>query len=461
MADAMSTRHRRGFRLLILILLVAVLTPPGTASAAEDPVLVGAGDIGDCTSSGDEATATLLDGIPGTVVALGDIAYPNGTAANFRDCYAPSWGRHKARTRPAVGNHEYKTTGAGPYFDYFGAAAGQRGKGWYSYDVGAWHVVVLNSNCTAVGCGPTSAQVTWLKSDLAANAGDHVLAYFHHPRYSSGEHGNDMAVQTFWEVLYAAGAEIVLNGHDHDYERFAPQDPWGRADDAFGIRQFVVGTGGRPPEGRSSTARNSQVFATTHGVLKLTLHADGYDWEFVPIAGKTFTDSGSGSAHNAPPPRTRKAFMATGDSWVDQAYPSRNYGQAATLVIDGDTGNGKDAHAYVKVRVADTTGSIDRVGLRLWVTNATRDGPTVAPTTCGWAPSAITWSNRPAATGAAVADMRSAPAGGWTELDITPLVRSNGSFCFVLRPTSSDGLDVSSNQGAHPPHVVVDTIAAP
>ena len=461
--DAMPTGRRRVARVsLILPLLVAVLGPLTPVVAAADPIIVAAGDIGDCTSSGDEATAALLDGIPGTVVALGDIAYPNGTAANFRDCYAPSWGRHKARTRPAVGNHEYKATGAVPYFDYFGSAAGPRGKGWYSYDAGAWHVVVLNSNCSEVGgCGPASPQVSWLKSDLAANAGEHVLAYFHHPRYSSGEHGNSLDVLTFWEVLYSAGADLILNGHDHDYERFAPQDPWGRADEAFGIRQFVVGTGGRPPEGRSSTAHNSQVFATTHGVLKLTLRADGYDWAFVPIAGKTFSDSGSGTPHSAPPTRTRKAFTATGDSWVDQAYPSRNHGQAATLVVDGDTGNGADAHAYVKVRVAETTGAIDRVGLRLWVTNSSRDGPTVAPTTCGWTPSAITWSNRPPPTGAAVFDMRGAAAGAWTELDVTSLVRANGTFCFVLRPTSGDGLDVSSNQGAHPPHLVVDTLPGP
>ena len=460
---AETSRLRPGARglLLILPLLVGVLGPASPVAAAEDPVLVGAGDIGDCTTSGDEATATLLDGIPGTVVGLGDIAYPNGSAANFRDCYAPNWGRHKARTRPTVGNHEYKTAGASAYFDYFGSAAGPRGKGWYSYDVGTWHVVVLNSNCTVVGCGPTSAQVTWLKSDLAANAGEHVLAYFHHPRYSSGEHGNSLDVLTIWEVLYAAGAELILNGHDHDYERFAPQDPWGRTDVAFGIRQFVVGTGGRALEGKSSSAANSEVFATTHGVLKLTLRADGYDWSFVPIAGKTFADGGSGTTHGAPPARTRKTFTATGDSWVDQANPGRNYGAAATLVVDGDTGNGKDAQAYVKVKVANATGTIDRVGLRLWVTNATRDGPTVAPTTCGWTPNAVTWSNKPAATAAAVFDQRTAAAGAWTELDVTSLVRTNGTFCFVLRPTSGDGLDVSSNQGAHAPHLVVDTLPAP
>jgi hypothetical protein len=454
----MAPRRRTGILVLIL-LLIALAAPGSRVAAADDAVLVGAGDIADCASVGDEATATLLDGIPGTVVALGDSAYPSGTAANFRDCYTPTWGRHKARTRPSVGNHEYKTTGAGPYWDYFGSAAGGRGKGWYSYDAGAWHVVVLNSNCTIVACGPTSAQVTWLKSDLAANSDAHVLAYWHHPRYSSGEHGNDLAVQTFWEVLYAAGAELVLNGHDHDFERFAPQDPWGRPDSAFGMRQFVVGTGGTPVEPKSGTAPNSEVFSATHGVLKLTLRADGYDWAFVPIAGKSFTDSGSGTTHGAPPTRTRKAFNTTGDTWVDQAHPSRNYGHATTLVVDGDTGSGKDAHGYLKFTIAAPTGTYDRAALRLWVTNASRDGPTVAPTSCSWTPNTVTWSTRPAATGPPVADMAGVAAGGWTELDLTPFVAGRTSFCLVLRPTSSDGLDVSSNQGAHPPHVVVDTIA--
>ena len=231
-----------------------------------------------------------------------------------------------------MGNHEYKATSAAtPYFDYFGSSAGPRGKGWYSYDLGAWHVVVLNSNCAFVGgCGPSSAQVTWLKADLSANAGDHVLAYFHHPRYSSGLHGNEGGVQTLWEVLYAAGAELVLNGHDHSYERFAPQDPWGRADTTFGIREFVVGTGGTALRPKSRNVANSEVFSASHGVLKLTLRADGYDWAFVPIAGKSFTDAGTGTTHGQPPPRTRRAFAATGDTWVDQAHPTQNYGHATT-----------------------------------------------------------------------------------------------------------------------------------
>ena len=206
---------------------------------------------------------------------------------------------------------------------------------------------------------------------------------------------------------------------------------------------------------------NSEVFSATHGVLKLTLRADGYDWAFVPIAGKTFTDAGSGTTHGQPPLRTRRSFIATGDTWVDQAHSTRNYGHATTLVIDGDTGNGMDAHAYVKVRVGDTTGVIDRAALRLWVTDKSKDGPTVAPTTTSWTPNAMTWRTRAPATGPVVSDMGAAAAGGWVELDVTPLVTRTGTFGFVLRPTSSDGLDVSSNQGAHPPHLVVDTLPAP
>jgi len=253
----------------------------------------------------------------------------------------------------------------------------------------------------------------------------------------------------------------VLNGHDHHYERFAPQDPWGRADAMFGIRAFVVGTGGTAPRPKSRNVPNSEVFSATHGVLKLTLHADGYDWAFAPIAGKAFTDAGAGSTHGPPPLRTRRTFTATGDTWVDQAHAARNYGHATTLVIDGDTANGMDAHAYVKVKVSDTTGVIDRAALRLWVTDKSNDGPTVSPTTATWMPNAMTWRTRAPTTGPQVSDLGSAAVGRWVELDVTPLVTRTGTFGFVLQPTSSDGLDVSSNQGAHPPHLVVETLPSP
>ena len=267
-----------------------------------DPVLVGAGDIANCTLTQDEATATVLDGIPGTVFTAGDNAYPNGTAADFRDCYGPTWGRHKARTMPVIGNHEYGVVGAAAYFAYFGPAAGDPAKGYYSFDIGAWHAVVLNSNCTIVSCAAGSAQDTWLRADLAAHPTTCTIAIFHHPRFSSGSHGSDSTVQPFWTALYAAGVELIVNGHEHDYERFAPQTPTGAADPTLGIRQFVVGTGGTSLRAFVTTAANSEVKnATSWGVLKLTLHASSYDFAFVPIAGQSFTDTGSASCHGAPP----------------------------------------------------------------------------------------------------------------------------------------------------------------
>lgn len=271
---------------------ITVISPP-----TGGVTFVGAGDIASCSSSGDEATANLLDGIAGTVFTLGDNVYDNGTLTEFNNCYDPTWGRHKSRTFPSAGNHEYNTPGATGYYAYFGAPAGDPAKGYYSYDLGDWHIIVLNSN---IARDAGSAQITWLNSDLAANAGKAcTLAYWHHPRFSSGSgHGNNTSVQEFWNSLYAANADIILGGHDHTYERFAPQNPSGVADPARGIREFVVGTGGRSHYALGTLKANSEVFNSgTFGVLKLTLSAGGYSWQFVPVAGGTFTDSGSGSCH--------------------------------------------------------------------------------------------------------------------------------------------------------------------
>jgi len=264
--------------------------PPG------DVVFVGAGDIASCSSSGDEATANLLDAIDGTVFALGDLAYDNGTATEFTNCYNPTWGRHKARTKPAPGNHEYNTAGATGYYGYFGASAGDPAKGYYSYDLGDWHIVVLNSNITRTA---GSVQEQWLRADLAANTKTCTLAYWHHPRFSSSSvHGNDTSVQPFWQALYDLNADVVLVGHDHSYERFAPQTPTGAADSTRGIREFVVGTGGRSHYAIGTVKANSQVYnGDTWGVLKLTLSAVSYAWQFIPVAGGTFTDSGTGTCH--------------------------------------------------------------------------------------------------------------------------------------------------------------------
>jgi hypothetical protein len=267
--------------------------------AASDPVLVGAGDIANCSTTGDEATAKLLDNISGTVFTAGDNAYGSGTSTEFKNCYDPTWGRHKARTKPSVGNHEYYTAGASGYFNYFGAAAWDPKKGYYSYNLGKWHIISLNSMCEKVGgCGSTSPMVSWLKQDLSANPRACTLAYFHHPLFSSGHHGSSTKMKPSYQVLYNKNADVVVTGHDHDYERFAPQRPDGTLDTARGIREFVVGTGGTNLRSFSHIEPNSQVRnASTHGVLKLTLHSTSYDWKFVPVAGKTFTDSGSNACH--------------------------------------------------------------------------------------------------------------------------------------------------------------------
>lgn len=272
----------------------ATNTPAPTATP--DPnaiVFVGAGDIADCSRSQDEATAKLLDNIPGTVYTVGDNAYPNGTLSEYNNCYGPTWGRHKARTLPAIGDNEYNTGSATGYFTYYGATAGDPTKGYYSYDLGSWHIIVLNSNCSNIGgCSSSSPQGQWLQADLAANPRACTLAIFHEPLFSSS--GGDIDMRDFWAPLYAAGADIVLNGHRHNYERFALQNPDGAADPARGIREFVVGTGGSSLSSFGQQPANSQVRNNnTNGVLKFTLHPTSYDWQFIPIAGQTFTDSGS------------------------------------------------------------------------------------------------------------------------------------------------------------------------
>ena len=281
-----------------------------TVSVVAGPsVLVGAGDISSCSHDRDQATAQLLDGIGGTVYTTGDNVYPDGTSAQFTNCYHPTWGRHKSRTRPASGNHDYNTAGATGYFNYFGAAAGDPNKGYYSYDLGGWHIVVLNSECSQVGgCTRSSPQGQWLQSDLAAHPAACTLAIWHKPRFSSGAvHGGNAAVQDFWQILFEAGADVILNGHDHLYERFGKQRPTGAAD-PNGIRQFTVGTGGASLYAFGTIQPNSQARNnTSHGVLKLTLNVGGYDWDFVPVAGSNYNDSGSdtcsggGGGSNAPP----------------------------------------------------------------------------------------------------------------------------------------------------------------
>jgi acid phosphatase type 7 len=280
----------------------ALAMATGTAAATNaDPVLVGAGDIADCGTSDDEHTAALIDGIAGDVFTAGDNVYPSGTASNYASCYGPSWGRFKSRTHPVMGNHDLGSNSSSAYYDYFGSAAGPRGKGYYSFDRGSWHVIVLNSNCGTVSCSAGSTQERWLQADLAAHPVACTLAIWHHPRYASGSEAQNPSVDPLWRDLYAAGADVVVNGHAHRYERLKPLGATGSSDAAYGMRQFVVGSGGEKmglPAVRQSASE--AINGRWRGVLKLTLHAGSYDWRFVGEPGSTFSDAGSGSCHAAP-----------------------------------------------------------------------------------------------------------------------------------------------------------------
>lgn len=264
----------------------------GAASAHEpDPVVLIAGDVAQCDVPGAQLTAQLIKSLPYTVLALGDLAYPSGTPEEFKHCYEPAWGAFKARTYPAPGNHDYGMPGASGYFDYFGVRAGDRNKGYYSFDIGQWHIVSLNSNRELE---PGSPQMVWLAADLQQHPHACVLAYWHHPRFSSGPHGDDVRLKAIWALLYRQGVSVVVAGHDHDYERFAPMNDKGERDAVRGIRSFVAGTGGAQHYRLRQRHLLSEVWhGDSWGVLQLTLHAHSYAWEFLPVAGSIFHDAGS------------------------------------------------------------------------------------------------------------------------------------------------------------------------
>ena len=257
-----------------------------------DAVLVGAGDMAGCGMQAPIETAKLLDRIPGIVFTAGDNVYPAGSTTIYPECYGPSWGRHMWRTYPLPGNHDWDSSGAADaYFAYFGAVSAP-GLGYYSYNAGAWHIFALNSNIAA---NAGSAQYEWLKADLASSATACMLAVWHHPLFSSSINGNSSRMRDVWRLLQQYGAEVVVNGHDHDYERYAPQDADGRATSS-GMREFVVGTGGYSLYDLAHRQPNSELFENrTWGVIKFTLKRQSYTWEFVPIDGQTFRDSGSGA----------------------------------------------------------------------------------------------------------------------------------------------------------------------
>lgn len=420
--------------------------PPATPVPSVDPVLVGAGDIADCSSEGDEATANLLDSIPGTVFTTGDNAYPDGTETDFMECYDPSWGRHKARTFPSPGNHEYHTEGATGYFDYFGPAAGEPGKGYYSYDLGTWHIIVLNSEIQ-VSAG--SEQEQWLRADLAAHPAACTLAYWHTPRFSSGDrHGSSVSIQSIWQALYDYGADVVLNGHEHNYERFAPQDPQGTADPVRGIREFVVGMGGRSHYEITNPIANSEVRNTdTYGVLKLVLHADSYSWEFVPEAGGTFTDSGT-----APCVQTEIStssdiliFSPRDDATIKSKSPDINFGLESDLQAD----NLPYDNFLLKFDVAGVNGRpVLSAKLRLHNVNESDMGGDlyyVADNT--WDENTVTWNTAPIAGSTILASLGPVSKNTWYEIDLTSLVLGDGTYSFRVSTASSDGADYASKEG--------------
>jgi hypothetical protein len=307
-----------------LALFAAVASMPvSKAVAAGDPVIAASGDIacdpanssfkgglGTSSQCRQKYTSDLLVGQTlAAVLPLGDNQYECAGTQAFSSSYDPSWGRVKDISHPVAGNHEYSTSGgtdcdstgkALGYFNYFGSAAGDPSKGYYSYNIGAWHLIALNTgNCSKIGgCGSGKPEEVWLRNDLASNPAVCTLAYWHQPRFSSNLSSPNSASSTFWKDLYDAGADVILNGHIHNYERFAPQTPSGVSDPSTGIREFVVGVGGRSAASiTTSNASNSEIRGKTYGVLDLTLHPTSYDWQFLPEAGKTFTDAGSSVCH--------------------------------------------------------------------------------------------------------------------------------------------------------------------
>ncbi|MES2355076.1 MAG: metallophosphoesterase [Pseudomonadota bacterium] len=287
--------------LLIGFLTGCVKTPVNVASPSSEVIIYAVGDIAECrdkpaAEAPANLTANFLRQTQGTILALGDIAYPKGREIDFSSCFQPIWGDLKPRMLPVPGNHEYLTDSAAPYYAYFGTVAGSPGKGYYSTRIGAWRIIALNSNIdTQTG----SEQERWLRSELAADKTKCTLAFWHHPLFASSPRGNNPKMQNIWQTLYENGVDVVLNGHEHQYERFAPQTPAGEQDSTRGVRQFIVGTGGAMSNRFAEIKPNSEARATALlGVIELTLREDSYAWKFIPVAGQTFQDSGEGRCHD-------------------------------------------------------------------------------------------------------------------------------------------------------------------
>lgn len=488
-------------------------SPTRTAalSSTGDPVIGAAGDIAcDPASSsfnGGNGTSTncrqkavsdvMLNAGLRTVLALGDTQYENGALSKYQQSYDPSWGRLKNITHPAVGNHEYGTAGAAGYFSYFGAAAGNQTKGYYSYNLGAWHLIALNSNCSQVGgCGVGSPQEQWLKADLAANQSMCTLAYWHHPRFSSGQHGSNTSYDAFWRDLYAAGVEIVLNGHDHIYERFAPQSPSAAADPK-GIQQFTVGTGGKNHTTIVAIQPNSVTRNTdTYGFLKLSLHATSYNWQFVPEPGKTFTDSGSrncftsssASPTSAPaatqtrvsnpttvaatptsggatvpgatPTATRASsshsytFTPAADAYVTAAIPNTNYGGSLQIRFDANP----IVKGYLTFTVQGLTAPVTSAKLKLHTNSSTTAGcKFFAVPNTSWNEQTITYNTAPP-LGNQVGSIGAFTNSVWITIDVTPLITGNGTFSLAITGLSETAASVASREtGSNAPQLLITT----
>src|SRR5437870_7528582 len=418
----------RGVALLVIATCTSdhiptVPLPPQTAPVAPPPVsaaitaspqavqLIGAGNIARCDRTNDEATALLLDAYPdATVFTAGDNINGNGSLNNFSTCYDPSWGRHKARTRPAVGEKDYKTAGAAGFFQYFGAAGGDSGKYYYSYDLGAWHIMALNDQISMVAGSP---QEQWLRTELANNTKKCTLAYWHRPRFNSSGTNNLAAVKPLWDALYAYSADVVVNAHSQVYERFAPQSPTAVADPAKGMRQFTVGTGGLNLDNFGAPRPNSEVRSSgAYGVLLLTLDTLNYSWQFIPIAGQTFTDAGSTACH---------AYVPVASVGVTPASATTHPGLTVQLTATPQdaAGNPLTGRTVTWATSAATIATVDATGL---VTGKGAGGPvTVTATSEGKSrTAAITVTPIPVATVAVAPPTASIVVGATVQLTATP-----------------------------------------
>jgi hypothetical protein len=476
------------------------------ALAASDPVIAAAGDIacdpanlnfnngeGNQSSCRQKYTSELLMDVNlAAVLPLGDVQYECGGYRAFLESYEPSWGRLKSISHPVVGNHEYLTSdgtdctsyneGAAGYFSYFGLAAGNPSQGYYSYDIGTWHLIALNSNCgDAGGCGDGSPQAMWLAADLAAHPNLCTLAYWHIPLFSSGGRAANNT-QLIWQILYNQDVDVILNGHDHIYERFAPQAPDGTLDIQRGIRQFVVGTGGANLTEIESSAANSEVLNNdTFGILQLTLHPAGYDWQFIPEAGQTFTDSGTGRCHGEPPVGTHPSastqlipaptqtasptpittafsFAPSADAYISKPMPASNFGASNMLRLYG----GPLGASYLRFDVENLPGTVVRATLRLYANNPSISGYQVrAVTNNAWSESTLTYANAPP-IGELITSSEPFEVRGWTSVDLTSLVKGSGTYDIVLITFNATPFSLASRDAIplYRPQLVVNVLGS-